>query len=213
MAAKDAGLEPEGIPRRNFAALKTVMPWIDAIDFDDEELYEVETTVPFASMLYEVGFTVTFCPYSQESFWIECLAQLEAKQPGLVSGFNLQCYAGGASNEPDPWIEAVEAKMGSGFDAKSFVRPGLWGRHGEECALGRLRLPRPRHRRWLRRTDARRVARGRSYGRKASISTRAPSSADDPSAAGAPKLARPATTTVWSGRVTTAEPTLSRPRP
>src|SRR5262245_56910788 len=42
------GLEPAGILRRNFAALKKVMPWIDAIDFDDEELYEAETTVPFA---------------------------------------------------------------------------------------------------------------------------------------------------------------------
>jgi hypothetical protein len=130
------GLEPEGILHRNFTALKKVMPWIDGIDFDDEELYEEETTVPFARMLYEVGFTVTFCPYSNEAFWIECLAQLNEKQPGLVSGFNLQCYAGGAGNEPGPWIEAIEAKMGPGFDAKSFVRPGLWGRHGQNCEEG-----------------------------------------------------------------------------
>lgn len=132
----DGGLEPEGILRRNFAALKKVMPWIDGIDFDDEELYEVETTVPFATMLYEVGFNVTFCPYSNEEFWIECLSLLEAKQPGLVIGFNLQCYAGGEGNEPGPWIEAIEAKMRPGFDAKSFVRPGLWGRHGRECQEG-----------------------------------------------------------------------------
>jgi hypothetical protein len=130
------GLEPEGILYRNFAALKKVMPWIDGIDFDDEELYDAETTTGLALMLHEVGFTVTFCPYSNEEFWIGCLAQLNEKHPGLVSGFNLQCYAGGGGNEPGPWIKAVEAKMGPAFDAKSFVRPGLWARHGQDCDEG-----------------------------------------------------------------------------
>ncbi len=53
-----------------------------------------------------------------------------------MSGFNLQCYAGGAGNEPGPWIEKVAAKMGPSFDAKSFVRPGLWARHGQGCEEG-----------------------------------------------------------------------------
>jgi hypothetical protein len=132
----EGGTEPESVLYRSFAELKRVMPWIDGIDFDDEELYDPETTMSLALMLGEIGFTVTFCPYTEEEFWIGCLAALNEKQPGLVSGFNLQCYAGGAGNEPGPWIEAVEAKMGPGFDAKSFVRPGLWARHGKSCDEG-----------------------------------------------------------------------------
>jgi hypothetical protein len=133
---KEQGTGPKSILYRNFAALKKTIPGIDGIDFDDEELYDPGVTIPLALMLHEIGFTVTFCPYTELEFWVECLAKLNGQHPGLVSGFNLQCYSGGEDNEPGPWIEAVAKAMGSGFDAKSFVRPGLWARHGDGCQEG-----------------------------------------------------------------------------
>lgn len=121
---------------RNFAALKTAIPTIDAIDFDDETLYDVPTTTAFANMLYSIGFNVTFCPYTATNFWVDCLYDLNSSTPGLVTGFNLQCYAGGSGNQPDVWIDAIRNKMGSHFDAEGFVFPGLWCRYGAGCAEG-----------------------------------------------------------------------------
>jgi len=133
---EDQGTGPQSILYRNFALLKELMPVIDGIDFDDEDLFEVATTVKFATMLHQLRFTVTFCPFNRNEFWVECLKQLNGPTPGLVSGFNLQCYAGGSGNEPGQWISEVAKAMGPGFDAKRFVRPGLWCRHGKHCREG-----------------------------------------------------------------------------
>lgn len=132
----EGGTGPESILYRNFSALREAIPEIDGIDFDDEELYDEDTTCEFAEMLHRIGYTVTFCPYTENEFWIDCLARLNIATPGLVSGFNLQCYAGGTGNEPGPWIEKVAKKMGPSFDAKTFVWPGLWARHGQGCEEG-----------------------------------------------------------------------------
>ncbi len=48
----------------------------------------------------------------------------------------MNCYAGGSGNDPQTWITAIQQKMGSGLDAKAFVYPGLWCRHGEGCEAG-----------------------------------------------------------------------------
>jgi hypothetical protein len=128
---QEHGTGPESILYRNFEALKSTIPAIDGIDFDDEDLMEAETTVTFARMLHELGLTVTFCPYYEPEYWAGCLKQLNGTTPGLVSGFNLQCYSGGGGNNPETWIEAIAEAMGPHFDAKGFVRPGLWSRHGE----------------------------------------------------------------------------------
>lgn len=90
----------------------------------------------FAGLLNRLRFTITFCPFDHNEYWLECLKRLNRNTPGLVSSFNLQCYAGGGENEPGDWIEDVQAAMGPGFDAKRFVRPGLWCRNGESCEAG-----------------------------------------------------------------------------
>ena len=114
---------------QNFQALKNAIPTIDGVDFDDETLYDQPTTVAFSQMLNTLGYQVTFCPYTNVSFWVDCLYQLNTATPNLVTGFNLQCYAGGAGNDPQHWITAIQEKMVSGFDAKGFVYPGLWCIH------------------------------------------------------------------------------------
>ncbi|HEX5525988.1 MAG TPA: hypothetical protein VFX44_02185 [Solirubrobacterales bacterium] len=133
---KEHGTGPDSILRRNFAVLKSTIPAIDGVDFDDEDLGETKTTVTFARLLHQLDYTVTFCPFNNCSFWVECLQELNGQTPGLVSGFNLQCYSGGAGNTPGPWIEAVAEAMGPDFDAKGFVRPGFKCRRGADCTEG-----------------------------------------------------------------------------
>jgi hypothetical protein len=130
------GTGTESILYRNFEALKSAIPAIDSIDFDDEDLMEAETTVAFARMLHHLGCTVTFCPFYSPEFWADCLKELNDTTPGLVTGFNLQCYAGGAKNTPGPWIKEIARVMGRDFDAKGFVRPGLRCRRGNRCTEG-----------------------------------------------------------------------------
>lgn len=130
------GTGPDSILYRNFQALKEAIPTIDGIDLDDETLYDQSTTVQFSQMLNTLGYEVTFCPYTMTDFWVDCLYALNSQTPGLVTGFNLQCYAGGGGNTPQPWIDAIAQRMGSGFPAASFVYPGLWCRNGDGCAAG-----------------------------------------------------------------------------
>lgn len=84
---------------KNFACLKQVLG-LDGIDFDDEDCYEQEIVVKFAEMLLGMGLEVTFCPYSGAEFWSGCIQALGANN---VSWLNLQCYAGGKSNNPGDW--------------------------------------------------------------------------------------------------------------
>jgi hypothetical protein len=122
---------------QNLAALRAAIPSIDGFDYDDETLYDQTTDVQLSQMIAAVGYTqVTFCPYDNMSFWVDCLAALEATNPGLVTGFNLQAYAGGAGNNPQTWIDAIAAKMGPGFDAAGFVFPGLWCCNQSQCTGG-----------------------------------------------------------------------------
>jgi hypothetical protein len=130
------GTGPDSILYQNFQCLKQTIPTIDGIDFDDESLYDQDTTVQFAQMLNTLGYQVTFCPYTMMDFWVECLSVLNTQTPNLVTGFNLQCYAGGSGNNPQYWIDGIAQKMGSGFAADSFVYPGLWCRNGTNCSDG-----------------------------------------------------------------------------
>jgi len=123
---QEQGVGPDSVLYENFAALKSKIPAIDGIDFDDEDLFDQDTTVAFAGMLHELGYEVTFCPYMMPDYWVNCLKKLNTDTPGLVVGFNLQCYSGGSGNTPGPWIDAVAKAMGPDFDAAGFVRPGLW---------------------------------------------------------------------------------------
>lgn len=84
---------------QNFACLQKTLG-IDGIDFDDEDSYNRETVVEFATMLLGIGLEVTFCPYMNLSFWSACVDALGASK---VSWLNLQCYAGGKFNDPGNW--------------------------------------------------------------------------------------------------------------
>jgi hypothetical protein len=130
------GTGPDSILYRNFATLKETIPTIDGIDFDDEDLFDADTTVAFAGMLHEIGFEVTFCPYMDPGYWVGCLKTLNGTTPNLVTAFNLQCYSGGTGNDPADWIAAIQGAMGPDFDAEGMVLPGLWCTNGPGCDEG-----------------------------------------------------------------------------
>jgi len=116
------GTNSSSILYRNFQALKTATG-ATAIDFDDETLYDVATTVKFGQMLSSLGCKVSLCPYTDTSFWQTVYAQLGS----VVDAIYLQCYSGGAGNSPSTW---------NGYFSGLKVSPGLWCLNGSGCTSG-----------------------------------------------------------------------------
>ncbi len=135
---KKQGTGTNSILYKNFKALKDAIPAIDGIDLDDEDCYDQNMVVQLSQMLNTLGYKVTFCPYTNPTFWVDSLYALNSQTPGLVVGFNLQCYSGGGGNDPQTWINAIAKKMGSGFDAKGFIYPGLCASNKDGDAGGGL---------------------------------------------------------------------------
>jgi len=86
---------------KNFSTLKDKLG-LDGIDFDNEDVPDQDTTVQFAQMLLGLGYEVTFCPFGEKKFWSDCIKALGADK---ISWLNLQCYAGGKSNNPADWAD------------------------------------------------------------------------------------------------------------
>jgi hypothetical protein len=93
------GTGKKSILYKDFAAIKAALS-IDAIDFDDENSYDAESTIKFAVMLGKLGYHVTMDPYTNNSYWISVVSQINSQLPGTVDGIHLQTYAGGEGNNP-----------------------------------------------------------------------------------------------------------------
>jgi Concanavalin A-like lectin/glucanases superfamily len=117
------GTNTNSILYQNFQALKAATG-ADAIDYDDESLYSASTDVEFGQMLAAIGYKVTFCPYTEASVWQSAYDQLGSN---IVDAIYLQCYAGGAGNDPGTW---------NGYFNGLKVQPGLWCMNGTGCSSG-----------------------------------------------------------------------------
>jgi hypothetical protein len=93
------GTGPKSILYKDFAALAAALP-VDAIDLDDENSYDSESTIKFAVMLGKLGYHVTINPYTNNNYWTSVVSQINSQTPGLVDGVHLQTFAGGAGNSP-----------------------------------------------------------------------------------------------------------------
>lgn len=128
--------DPKSILYQNFSVLRKTFPFVEGVDLDNEELFDTGdeyVIVGFSQMLYSLGFKVSFCPFCEPGFWISCLQQLYSWNKDAVSGFNLQCYAGGQPNAPNQslqsnWIQPLQQAIGGSFNAAAFITPGLWNR-------------------------------------------------------------------------------------
>ena len=110
------GTGSSSILYKNFQALKSAVPSVDAIDFDDENCYDQSSMVKFAVMLGNLGYKVSLCPYTNSSFWTSVASQVNGQRPGTIDRVHLQCYSGGSGNSPNStW----------NFGAVP-VDPGLW---------------------------------------------------------------------------------------
>jgi len=113
------GVGPKSILYRDFKALKKAIPALDALDFDDENSYNLETTVKFGVMVGKLGYHVLPDPYVMADYWQSVVSKINKRLPGTVDGVHLQAYAGGQGNNPC-----------SGWDfGKVPVFPGLWDRN------------------------------------------------------------------------------------
>ncbi|WP_041523716.1 glycoside hydrolase family 18 protein [Gilvimarinus agarilyticus] len=138
----------QDVLRRNFQTLRDAFTidgqcLIDGIDLDNEEPVKANTITEFSQMLFELGFEVTFCPYSNPVQWQGYMQTLWDKGY-KVSWWNLQCYSGGAENlDPDElerWVDALSQVVGKGRGA-AYLVAGLAVRgandsNPQECPFG-----------------------------------------------------------------------------
>ncbi len=116
------GFGPGTTLYRNFAALRDAIPGIDALNNDDESTYHAPSAVAFTKMLAELGFRNAIVPYTNSSFWRTLVSEVNAAYPGNIDRNYLQCYAGGAFNDPcsPTWNFGIP------------MYPGLWGGNGRQ---------------------------------------------------------------------------------
>jgi|GEM_PF-2517581 len=107
------GTDSNSILNKDFSALKTATG-VDAIQLDDEKIYDAPSAVAFGKMVAGLGLKVTLRPGTNQNFWAAVKSQLGAN----VDAIYLQCYANGTNNDPGSWDNAFD-----GFK----VYPGLWG--------------------------------------------------------------------------------------
>src|ERR1700722_20030348 len=94
------GTDPGSILYKDFQSLKAAIPALDAIDFDDENSFNLATTVQFGVMLGALGYHVLPDAYDNNSYWTSVVSEINSQLPGTVDGVHLQAYAGGAGNNP-----------------------------------------------------------------------------------------------------------------
>ncbi|KAL2152251.1 hypothetical protein VTH82DRAFT_5435 [Thermothelomyces myriococcoides] len=115
MAAYDPAAPPEGSAAyRNFAALREA--WrLDAVNNDDESIYDAGSTVAFARMLGRAGYRYTIAPYDAgvAAFWRQVVTAARQEDAGnpLLDRVYLQVYDGGAANLPGGWQEYLGMKV------------------------------------------------------------------------------------------------------
>lgn len=102
---------------------------LDAIDYDDESQYNASSSEAFAQMCTSIGMKVSICPYTNTSYWVSLVKAVNKTKAGTLDAIYLQCYDGGAGNNPASW--------NSSFSSTGLkVCPGLWAMHGSTCTGG-----------------------------------------------------------------------------
>ena len=109
--------------QKNFQAFRKHFPAIDIIDLDCEETYDLSSFVDFCKMLVDMGFNISFCPYTFPSFWVDALYELENYKPGCVKSWNVQCYISGTPNVLRMWVNAITNTI-RGFNTEGFIISG-----------------------------------------------------------------------------------------
>lgn len=92
---------------RNLAVLKTA--WnLDAVNNNDEAIYDKASTVLFGRMVGSLGYKYSLVPYTRQAYWVDMVKTLGTS---LMDIAYLQCYDGGAGNDPVAWQNALGVKV------------------------------------------------------------------------------------------------------
>ena len=96
---------------RNFEALK--VSWnLDAVNNDDESIYDSASTVMFARMLGAIGYKYSIAPYTNLAYWKIVKTHLnDGQNSTILDRIYLQCYDGGAGNDPVSWQSTLAMKV------------------------------------------------------------------------------------------------------
>lgn len=121
----------QNVVLKNFGALAAALP-IDGFDFDLEEFPlsgYADTVVGMSIKFHDLfGARISYAPYNSPDFWVSCLQQAYKEKKNevqVVDWFNLQCYSGGAGNDPSVWVNDIKNAGDTGVsDAAAFVVPG-----------------------------------------------------------------------------------------
>ena len=97
------GTGPTTILYRNFQALKQAIPEIDAVNNDDEQAYHAASAIQFHTMMYDLGYKTTVAPYTNKSYWQSLVSTLNQNRSHACDRVLIQCYDGGAYNNPSDW--------------------------------------------------------------------------------------------------------------
>jgi hypothetical protein len=109
------GTNSTAVLYQNLSALRNALG-IDAIDSDDELTYDSASAIQFGQMCAAVGLHLTLCPYTNKSYWHAVQSALGSNICDLVY---LQCYQGGAGNDPANWASSLGVPV-------SHIIPGYW---------------------------------------------------------------------------------------
>ena len=88
---------------RNFKALKDAIPVIDGVNNDDEHCYDVASAASFHIMMSDLGYKTSLAPYMNKSYWENLATRINSERPGACDRVMVQCYDGGAGNNPCDW--------------------------------------------------------------------------------------------------------------
>ena len=88
---------------RNFKALKDALPVIDGVNNDDEHCYDVASAASFHIMMSDLGYKTSLAPYMNKSYWENLATRINSARPGACDRVMVQCYDGGAGNNPCDW--------------------------------------------------------------------------------------------------------------
>ncbi len=97
------GVGSGSILYKNLQALKDAIPEIDAVNNDDEHIYDLSTATTFHVMMRDLGYKTTLAPYMNKSFWQNLATSINNARSGAVDRILIQCYDGGAGNNPSDW--------------------------------------------------------------------------------------------------------------
>ncbi len=90
----------------------------DAVNYDDESCYDLDSAVKFGKMCAGMGVKITLCPYVNSDFWGKLAKELGED----VDRVYLQCYSGGQLNDNQYTIWWKIWALSTGLR----IIPGYW---------------------------------------------------------------------------------------